>query len=157
MSDSCPGLKTTPSGYAINGSASFNADGSFATSLTLTGNVIATMPKECLTRQGVTLTCAQFQQAFDAQLAQPNAPFTSASCVAASGGGCSCTLAIRPSSSTSSGTYTTADGVLTQLHASGNTGESDYCVKGGKLTISPHEGAGMAEMSNVTGSIVFGK
>lgn len=156
MSDSCPGLKTTASGYDVTGTATFNADMTFATSLTMTGNVVVTMPKACLTRQGITVTCAQVQQSFEAQIAQPDALFSSGSCKSASDGGCSCTLAITPRSSTSAGTYSTENGVLTQMHDSGTLGESEYCVKGGKLTISPHEGSAMGD-SNVTGSIVFGK
>lgn len=154
VSASCPGMTTKPTGWKITGTASFDADQTFDVNMTISGGVVVTVPKSCLTQMGVTATCSQLQQALQAQTTEVDSPFSSATCGGASDG-CSCTMTMKPIPSSSTGTYSTEGGLLTQMHASGTVGQSDYCVKGGKLSISEHDG--MGEMSNVSGTIVFGK
>lgn len=156
-SSSCPGAKATATDWKVSGSATFNSDKTFAVDSTVTGSVVVTTPASCLMRQGVTVTCEQVQQSLQTSLSEPDAAYSSATCGGAVGGGCSCKLVLKPMASNSTGTYSVADGVLTQQQANGTVGTSDYCVKGNTLTTSPHDDGGMADMTNVTGSIVLTK
>ena len=149
---SCPGATTSTSGTKITGTMTYNADKSYSSNLTMSGNMVVTLPASCLTQQGVTITCAQLQQALSGTA---NATFSSATCTD-SGGGCACTLALTALTSSETGTYSTAAGVLTQTDSSGAPNDSNYCVQGSKLTLSP--GAGSSAMSNgLTGSMVLAK
>lgn len=150
----CPGQTTRASDIGVSGNFTFNADGTYDSTATVNGNVIVGMPATCLTRNGITFTCAQLEQGLDASLP---ATFSSASCVAPVGGGCSCTLVMAPTTSTTSGTYTVADGVITQMPLGAAPSSSDYCVKGTTLTVSPHADSTMPSMENATGSITLAK
>jgi hypothetical protein len=150
----CPGQTTEASDIGVSGNFNFDADGSYDSTATVNGNVIVGMPASCLTRNGTTFTCAQLEQGLDASLP---ATFSSASCSVPVGGGCSCTLVMAPMTSTASGTYTVANGVITQMSLSAGASSSDYCVKGTTLTVSPHADSTMPSMENATGSITLVK
>ncbi|HXK21032.1 MAG TPA: hypothetical protein VNG33_24645 [Polyangiaceae bacterium] len=155
MNSSCPGATASVSGFKIDGTVSYGADLTYTSMLTVSGNVIVTEPASCLTVQGITLTCAQLQQAVQANLADGG--FSSGTCAEASGG-CSCTLVLIPDTTTESGTYTTSGaGVLTQTVAGGTPDTSDYCVSGSRLTVSPHASSGASSAATVTGTITFAK
>ena len=118
----------------------------------MSGTMVVTLPASCLMQQGVTVTCAQLQQALNGTV---NSTFSSATCTD-SGGGCACSVALNAVTTTETGTYTTAAGVLTQTDSSGTADESNYCVQGGKLTLSP--GSGSSAIANgLKGSVVLTK
>lgn len=151
-STSCPGETASASGTKITGTISYNADKTYSSTLTTSGSVVVTLPASCLTQQGVTVTCAQLQQALSGAM---SSTFSSVTC-AESGGGCACSVGLNPVTATQTGSYSTAAGVLTQTETGGSPDDSNYCVQGNTLTISP--GSGSNAMSNgVTGSIVLTK
>jgi hypothetical protein len=134
----CPSATASSSGLSITGSVTYNADGTYSSSSTISGSVRVSLPQSCLTYNGVTLTCAQLTQASQSN---PTAGVT-LSCSGTSG--CICTETIAPQSSSETGTYTTtAAGVLTQTPTGGTASQDDYCVKGTTMTLSPSAGSTM--------------
>jgi hypothetical protein len=147
----CPGLTSRASGFQVTGSGTYAADMTYTGTTTLTGNVVVTVPASCLMQQGITLTCAQLQQALQADM--DTTEFSSVTC--AGSGGCSCTMVMVPQTSSGSGTYTTTGaGLLTEMETGGDTSQSDYCVKGTTLTVSPRA---MPGMTGVSGTITLTK
>jgi len=147
---SCPDATESTSGTKITGTITYTADKTFSSNLTTSGTIVVTLPASCLTQQGVTVTCAQLQQVLSSTM---NSTFSSATCTE-SGGGCACSVALNAVTTSETGTYSTAAGVLTQTDSSGTPDDSNYCVQGGKLSIS----AGSSAMSNgLTGLIVLTK
>jgi hypothetical protein len=143
---SCAGLKTKAEDVAISGNVAYNADKTYGARLTVTGNLVLTVPASCLTQQGVTVTCAQLQQSLQMNAAAGG--YESASCSGSNG--CSCTMGLVPQEQVSSGTYSTSAGTLTQTETGGTPEDSSFCVKGNSLTLSPKGG-----MSGGSGSIVL--
>jgi hypothetical protein len=151
-STGCAGATESASGTKITGTITYTADKTYSSNLATSGAVVVTLPASCLTQQGVTVTCAQVQQVLSSTM---NSTFSAATC-AESGGGCACSVTLNPMTTTEAGTYSTAAGVLTQTSTGGTPDDSNYCVKGSTLTLSP--GSGSSAMSNgVTGSIVLTK
>ena len=133
---SCPGATGRASDWTVTGSTTFTADLTYSSTTTVNGNVIVTLPAACLRQNGVTLSCAQLQDALESSLADSN--FSSARCSASAGSGCACTIGLLPISSTTSGTYsTTPAGVLKQTDTGGTSSSSAYCVQGSTMTLSP--------------------
>ncbi len=151
--DNCPEQTTRVADWEMTGNLNFDADLSYSANATQIGTVVTTVPASCLMRQGITLTCAQLEDALQTSLADSG--FSSGTCSTSSGNGCACTLVTLPQSTNVTGTYTTTGaGVLTQTPTGGSpSGSSSYCVKGSTLTLSP----GASDMSNVTGSITLTK
>lgn len=147
----CEGAKVSTSGYKITGDVTYRADMTYSSSLTMSGNIVFTLPPACLTIEGLTLTCAQAQQLLQAQAGDG---YSSATCTG--GSTCTCTLVGIPETTTAAGTYTTtAAGVLTETDQGGAPESSNYCVKGSTLTVSPQ--GDMAGMPGITGSITLAK
>lgn len=132
----------------MSGTVAYNGDKTFQASLTVTGKVAVEVPASCLTQQNFTLTCDQLQQALGANAADNG--YESVSCSGSSG--CSCTMSLVPRLQTTSGTYSTSGGTVTQTETGGTPDDSTYCVKGNTLTLSPGDGT-----SPVTGSVVLTK
>jgi hypothetical protein len=150
----CPGETASASGFTITGSITYNADMTYSSNSTLSGNVVVGLPASCLTQQGITITCGQLQQVLQGMAA--TAGFQSVRCSGSSG--CSCTVALAPQASTETGTYgTTAAGVLTTTAAGGTPSGGDYCVKGTTLTESPQAGASMMGQGSISGTITLTK
>lgn len=148
----CDGVTTRASGFKVTGDITYRADGTFSRNSTVTGNVVVTIPSACLVTNGITLTCAQIQQASASNLADE---YTSIKCSGSSS--CTCTAALAPVTSTATGTYsTTAAGLLTETDAGGAPEQSDYCVKGSTLTESSHAD-GMMGQADVTGTVTLTK
>jgi hypothetical protein len=147
----CPSATGMAEGFKVTGSVSYAADLTYTSNTTVSGTVVVTLPASCLMQQGITLSCAQLQQGL--QAAATDAGFSSATCTGSSG--CTCKLALAPQASTTSGTYTTtAAGLLTETETGGDASQSDYCVKGTALTVSPHT---MAGMDGLSGTITLAK
>lgn len=150
--DDCPGQTTRVADWDMTGNFNFNADLTYSANATQTGTVVTTLPASCLMRQGITLSCAQLEDALQANLADSG--FSSGTCSVSAGNGCACTIVTLPQSSNASGTYTTSgSGVLTQTETGGSPDSSNYCVKGSTLTLSPTA----SEMSGVAGSLTLTK
>ncbi len=147
----CPSATvSSAAGLTISGSATYNADLTYSSNSTLSGNATVNFPTSCLKAQGIT-TCDEVAQSYAG-----DPFFTSVSCVTTASG-CSCTGAVPPDSSAESGTYTaTAAGLLTQI-AAGDTCQSDFCVTGTMLTMSPHAGSSVMGQGSVSGTITFTK
>jgi len=52
---------------------------------------------------------------------------------------------------------TTAAGVLTETATGGTPNDSDYCIKGTTLSLSPHAGSSMAGQGSTSGTITLTK
>lgn len=152
FNEDCPTATVSGSDIKITGAVTYSADMTYMTNTTMSGSAAVTLPVECLTSNGVTVTCAQLNQVF---AADPNSP--PVNCVTA-GTGCKCTITLENQASTEAGTYTTtAAGLLTETPTGESADESDYCVKGTGLTLSPHQGAGMMGQDNVSGTLTLTK
>jgi hypothetical protein len=135
---SCPTATTSGSAFNVRGTITYNADGTYSVNATIGGTVNVYLPASCLTTNGVTVTCDQLNQEF---ASNPTAGIT---VICSGSSGCTCveTVADQPSSET--GTYTTTSaGVVTTTAADGTASQADYCVKGTKMTQSPHAGSTM--------------
>jgi hypothetical protein len=133
----CPEQTSEAKNLTATGNLTFGADLSYTSNATLAYDVVITQPKSCLMVQNITLTCDQLQQAVEAKLA--TTPFRSVACVAAAAGGCACTLQGASQMISGAGTYTTTGaGLLTETPTGEAPDDSDYCVKGSTLTLSPH-------------------
>jgi hypothetical protein len=133
----CPTATASASNLTIDGSFTYNADGSYTSTASVSGSVRVSLPQSCLTSNGVTITCDQVNQALQ------NDPTAGVTLSCTGSLSCTCTETISNETSTETGTYTTAAGVVTQTPAGGTASESDYCVKGTTMTQSPHASSTM--------------
>jgi hypothetical protein len=128
---SCPGATATISGIHVSGTASFNADLTYTMTTTASASAQETLPPSCLTTNGVTLTCAQLDQALQAAIAADPTSLQSAHCSGSST--CTCSFTIPAQMSTTAGTYATAGTSITLSPAGGMVSSNEYCVKGNEL------------------------
>jgi len=134
---SCPGATASGSNLNIHGTITYNADGTYSSSDTFSGSVSVHLPASCLTVNGVTVTCDQLNQEF-ASNPMPGVTFT---CSGSSG--CTCLETVSGESSSETGTYSVASGVVTDTAMDGTVSQTDYCVHGTTMTQSPHAGSSM--------------
>jgi len=154
FSMNCPTETASASGVAIKGTVTYNADLTYATNTTTSGNIVVNVPASCSSPDAGTVTCDQLTQALKGATAMM---YQSIACVGA-GSGCSCTFVLVDHASTETGTYsTTPAGLLTKTATGGTPDESDYCVKGKTLTVSTHTGSGMAGQASIAGTITLTK
>jgi hypothetical protein len=150
----CAGATASATGFKITGTVAYSADMTYSTNTTLTGSIVTTIPPACLKVEGFTLTCAQLQQAL--QPSGADSDYSSVTCTGSSS--CTCTMVLAPQTSTATGTYTTtAAGVLTESEGAGTPAQSDYCVKGTTLTVSPRDTSGMMGQPGITGTVTATK
>ena len=161
-SAACPDQTSEAKNLKATGTATYGADLTFTSNLTLSYDAVVTQPKSCLMVGNITLTCDQLQQAVEAQLA--TTPFTSVGCKGSAGGGCACTFSGASQNVSDAGTYTTTGaGLLTQTTTGGTPDDSDYCAKGSSLTLSPHADSSTTGMmgggtaASVSGTITLAK
>jgi len=148
--DFCPTATIDGSGIRASGTAAYRADGTFDATITMSGSVAFTLPASCLMMNGITITCAQLDQAVkQQQMTDPDPSIQSISCAGTSS--CRCTAQMVPQTSPGAGTYSTSGTTLTE-----NGVESgSYCVKGNELhLISGSMAMGSFEL---TGDIVLTK
>ena len=151
LDSQCPSATARSSGLTITGNVTYNADGTYSSTSAVSGTIDVTLPPSCLTTNGVTLTCDQLNQLFQAN---PTAGVT-LNCTGSSS--CTCTETIAGQTSSETGTYTTtAAGLLTDTPTGGTTSLTDYCVKGTTMTQSPHAGSAMMGQT-VSGTITLTK
>ena len=147
----CPSATASSSALTITGSITYNADGTYSSTSTVSGSINVTLPPSCLTSNGVTITCDQLNQ-----LSHTNpTPGVTLNCTGSSS--CACTETIASQASSETGTYTTtAAGLLTDTPTGGTASQTDYCVKRTTMTQSPHAGSGMMGV-NLSGTITLTK
>jgi hypothetical protein len=147
LGDSCPDATIDAGGIKLRGTMSFKADMTYTEMLTISGSMTLTFPPSCLTYNGITLTCAQLDQAVkQAQAQDPDPSIQSISC--SGSGSCRCTAVMAPDTNTTPGTYTTSGSTLVQ----DGTDSSGYCVQGSQLHLSA-----MDMGQGVAGSLVLKK
>jgi hypothetical protein len=141
----------------VTGTWAANADGTFTDGTTTTGDSQIELPPTCLTVSGTTTTCDRLGGALQ------SLGYASVTCVdAASGGGCTCAatvdqaggLAVLAFGAPSSGTYTTANDVLTATGSSANVNAYAYCVSGNQMVMTPQA---TGTTGALTGTIVLVK
>lgn len=110
----------------VSGSMTFNADNTYQSDMTLTTTVKMLLPSECLTFQGITVSCDQLNQVVASGAVTGIDSFKCST----AGTGCSCAVAVS-NKDTSSGTYT-ASGNSVALSNS-LQGGGDYCVQNNEL------------------------
>jgi hypothetical protein len=125
----CPGLGISGSDIDMSGTVVYAADGTYQTNTTTSGSLTINVPASCLEQQGITLTCAQVQQALES-----NASTGSISCSGSNG--CSCVAQLTPQIQAASGTYTTSGSTVTHQSSTGESDSNTYCVKGNTATLS---------------------
>jgi hypothetical protein len=152
MTDFCPTATIGATHFDITGSETFGADGTYTSAVTIAGSVTVNFPASCLMVNGLTLTCAQLNQVF---ATMPDPSIKSFNCVGTSG--CACTVAPADQVTNSAGTYTTTGaGLLTETPTGGAPDQTDYCIKGSTMTLSPHNASGMMG-AEVSGTVVLTK
>ena len=151
LDSQCPTATASSSNLTINGTVTYNADGTYSSTSTASGSIYVTLPPSCLTTNGVTLTCDQLNQLFQSN----PTPGVTLNCTGTTG--CACTETIASQTGSETGTYTTtAAGLLTDTPSGGTASQTDYCVKGTTMTQSPHAGSAMMGQ-NISGTITLTK
>jgi hypothetical protein len=139
----------------VSGTWTANADGTFTDRTTTTGDSQIELPARCLNVSGTVTTCDRLGGALQAL------GYASVTCAdAASGGGCTCAataeqaggLAMLTVGAASSGTYTTANDVVTT--SAGSSNAYSYCVSGDTLVMTPQT---TSTTGTLTGTIVLVK
>jgi hypothetical protein len=152
LDSQCPTETANSSGLNVTGTVTYNADGTYTSTSTLSGTISVNLPQSCLTTNGVTVTCDQLNQVFQSN----PTPGLTLSCTGSTG--CTCTETLANQTSNETGTYTTtAAGLLTETPAGGTASLNDYCVKGTTMTQSPHSESGMMMGQSVSGTITLTK
>lgn len=122
--EGCPEGSIHGSDLSLAGTYTFGdgvADPTYSASLTLSGDVVLTVPGSCLNGNGTQIACAQAAEQY-ASLGYPTLECAEA------GGGCSCTAPMETRNISEKGTYRTEGSVVTMTH--GDTTDSyDYCMR----------------------------
>jgi hypothetical protein len=122
------------------GTITFNADGTYSTSLTIGGSVRETIETSCL-----GITCDEET----ARLAQSTL-YSSATCTTI-GTTCSCVLVYAGQTLAGTGTYVTQGTSVSVMSAGSTSSTADsYCVLGSTLTLSSMPMPGMTGGSSIT-------
>ena len=133
----------------ITGTITYNADMTYTGNSLVSGSETVMLPLSCLTSSNAPATCDQL-----GQLYMKDPTNQSATCSGSSI--CTCKIVISETSMTT-GTYaTTAAGLLADTPTGESPSQTDYCVKGKTLTLSPHAAAGMMGQT-LTGTITLTK
>jgi hypothetical protein len=141
----------------VTGTWAANADGTFTDGTTTTGDSQIELPPSCLTVSGTTTTCDRLGGALQ------SLGYASVTCAdAASGGGCTCAatvdqtggLAMLAFGAASSGTYTTANNVLTASTGGADANAYAYCVSGNQMVMTPQASG---RTGALTGTVVLVK
>jgi len=127
----CPGATVNISGLNVTGSGSFNADLTYSVTQTISASASETIPASCLVMNGVTVTCAQLDQAIQMLLTQAPGTYQSVHCSGSST--CTCTFVLVPQTTSETGTYTTSGTTITTTDSTGSSSSSEYCAQGNEL------------------------
>lgn len=144
-SPSCPTQTASGSAVGAEGTVTYNSGLTYTSNTAFTGTITSIVPPECLVVNGSPVTCDWLDQQ---NQAHPTAGVT----VRCSGSPCTCTETFTPTLKTQMGTYTTSARVLTETPAGGTGDQSDYCVVGTTMTVSPHITSMMNADAGVSGT-----
>jgi hypothetical protein len=151
MSDqSCPGATIDASGLKETGAITFSSDGTYSVMFAVSGSLAESIPLSCFTSGGTSLTCDQFEAAYQAAI-QESDVLSGVSCQSAPGR-CNCTFPYKGQTMTESGTYTTSGGTLTSAKTGGTADSARYCVEGSTLTVASST---MANMDSIATQITL--
>jgi hypothetical protein len=135
----------------VSGTWTANSDGTYSDNTSTSGEEQFTLTPDCLNVSGTTTTCERISGALG------SIGYSAVTCTDAGSGGCDCSATVEQTggigvvsmSLSSSGTYTTADNVITTSDET----QYSYCVSGNTMTMSlPNTKKG-----TVTGTVVFQK
>jgi hypothetical protein len=148
-SPSCPaGITVVSNSLTFTGTITFNADKSYQSVSQGSGSLVETIPAQCLTAGGMTVTCAQLNTFFRQG---------EGSCTGS--GDCTCTINFGGTPSSASGSYATSGTTLTLTPSGGTASQTQYCATPTSVTIisssmgSMMSSMGMPQtMTMVTGS-----
>jgi hypothetical protein len=149
----CPSATVSTSGVTASGTLTFGSDNSYSTALTLSGDLLYTLPNSCLTSYGAT--CAQLSASADLT----GTGFTAVTCQQA-GANCNCDFTLAPTTDPASGAYVISGTSVTLNSTAGDTSEDAYCATDTELQISPLSMAMTTDMTgtmNISGAIVAKK
>jgi hypothetical protein len=136
----------------VTGTWTANADGTFTDETTTLGDVQLELPSECLNVSGTIAMCDRLSGALQ------SLGLATVDCVEATGGGCTCSatadqaggMARLSFDAASSGTYASADDVVT---TSGRAGvDYSYCTSGDTMTMTPTTAS---QVGTLTGTIAL--
>jgi hypothetical protein len=131
----CAGATIDESQVRVAGLLTFNADMTFATTISQSGTLAFTVPLDCL---ATVSGCDEL-----ASLVSPGPPDATTTCTTTSTA-CACTLVYAGTmTATSSGTYTTAGTVVSLTDDAGDTADTNYCIQTNTLhlvTVDPATG-----------------
>ena len=137
--DFCPQATADITETAFSGGATYNADLTYSSTLTLAYTFVLRLPTSCLSSGGGTVTCADFNDALQAQLtAHPDPDIQSYTC-ASGGSSCNCTVVPTPQTELESGTYSTTGGRITSTPTGDAPSNENYCVQGDTLHLLTDE------------------
>jgi hypothetical protein len=136
----------------VSGTWTANADGTYTDGTTTSGTVQIGLVAGCLRLSGTMVTCDGISRPME------GLGFSTVTCVAASGGGCTCTgtvqhpgsLGLLSADPQTAGGYTTSGNMLTTDAVP--EARYAYCVSGSTLTMTPQSAS-----PTTSGTIVFQK
>jgi hypothetical protein len=138
--NSCPGTSIAVTGVSVSGTATFNADLTYALdALMKQGTYRVYVPPACLG----AATCDDISASVLATGA-----FQSVTCT--SGGGCTCSAVQTPIIVNESGAYTISGSTLLTTADTGATSSIDYCVQGMYLHMLDTQSMNMGLMGQAT-------
>lgn len=129
---------------SYTGTVTYKADGTYSGHLIQSGASTTTIPASCRSLGNTTLTCDQ--------LTTSSAPGAMVTCQGTSE--CTCTLTLTNKDASETGTYTIAEGVLTETSSKGTVTRSHYCITGTSLTLTPLPNV---DGQTIAGSVVLSK
>jgi hypothetical protein len=136
-SSGCTGVTVQSSHAKQTGSATFNADMTYSSSLTTSFDATLLVPSSCITQGGFTLTCDQLNQALKQAM---NDEIGDVTCTKASGG-CSCKMVAPPNTVDENGTYTVSGTRIAKTSDAVTDSGGEFCVQDDELhMISLDEG-----------------
>jgi len=144
LSADCPAGRILEGQASYTGTVTYKADGTYTGHLVQSGSSTTTLPASCLSLGSTTLTCDQ--------LTTTSTPGVAVTCQGTSE--CACTLTLTNKDASETGTYTIAEGILTETSSKGTVTRSHYCVTGTSLTITPLP---TVDGQTVSGSVVLSK
>lgn len=156
----CSTATTTVDMYSVTGNVAFMANKNFSRMLSETLSITIDFPNSCLTINGTTLTCAEFDAAQKEGLAMnPDPAIASISC-ASTGLSCKCAVLGAADNMTGMGTWATAGTKLMSTEVGKMPSVTDYCVQGNNLHVIGLDMAmpmGPMGQFNITHDLVLAK
>lgn len=117
-----------------SGTLTFNANGSYSDTATITATESATIPASCLSGAS---DCTAFETALQGQTG-----VSGATCTGNVATSCQCSIVLTPQTDSNVGTYTTAGTALTRTPTGATATTTPYCVQGNTLRLQVLDSSG---------------